>query len=61
MIDEMAFFVMGNKAFPLAGGRSFFFDGKVVPHGVWRPQRGHYKGMAFVRKVPYRREKRRKS
>ncbi|CAK8996379.1 Uncharacterized protein SCF082_LOCUS4761 [Durusdinium trenchii] len=61
LIDEMAFFVMGNKAFPLAGGRSFFFDGKVVPHGVWRPQRGHYKGMAFVRKVPYRREKRRKS
>ncbi|CAK8996278.1 unnamed protein product [Durusdinium trenchii] len=51
LIDEMAFFVMGNKAFPLAGGRSFFFDGKVVPHGVWRPQRGHYKGMAFVRKA----------
>jgi len=54
VIDQMAFFVMGNKAFPLAGGRAFIFDGKVVPHGVWC-MRGHYQGMAFVKKVPYKR------
>ncbi|CAE7247820.1 unnamed protein product, partial [Symbiodinium pilosum] len=59
IIDQMAFFVMGNKAFPLAGGRAFLFDGKVVPHGVWC-MRGHYQGMAFVKKVPYKRRARKK-
>lgn len=55
VLDEMAFFVMGNKAYPLAGGRAFLFDGKVVPHGVWCSPKGHYQGMAFVKKVPYQR------
>jgi len=59
VVDEMAFFVMGNKAFPLAGGRVFLFDGKVVPHGVWC-MKGHYQGMAFVKKVPHKRHPRRK-
>jgi len=52
-VDKMAFFVMGSRAFPLAGGRMFLFDGKVVPHGVWC-MRGDYTGMAFVKKKPYR-------
>mmetsp|Transcript_126565 Transcript_126565/g.300613 ORF Transcript_126565/g.300613 Transcript_126565/m.300613 type:complete len:442 (+) Transcript_126565:49-1374(+) len=60
IVNEMAFFVMGSKAFPLAGGRAFLFDGKVVPHGVWC-MRGQYQGMAFVKKVPYQRRLRRKS
>jgi len=60
VLDEMAFFVMGNKAYPLAGGRAFLFDGKVVPHGVWCSPKGHYQGMAFVKKVPYQRNGRSK-
>ncbi|CAE8592445.1 unnamed protein product [Polarella glacialis] len=51
-VDEMAFFVMGDKAFPLAGGRAFLFDGKAVPHGVWC-MHGEYTGMAFVKKMPH--------
>lgn len=49
--DQMAFFVMGNKAFPLSGGRAFLFDGRFVPHGVYC-MHGNYTGMAFVKKMP---------
>eukprot|EP00930_Biecheleria_cincta_P095450 TRINITY_DN87411_c0_g1_i1.p1 TRINITY_DN87411_c0_g1~~TRINITY_DN87411_c0_g1_i1.p1 ORF type:complete len:462 (-),score=68.02 TRINITY_DN87411_c0_g1_i1:60-1415(-) len=51
--QDMAFFCMGNKAFPLAGGRAFLFDGKRIPHGVWC-MHGHYVGMAFVKKMPWK-------
>eukprot|EP00931_Biecheleriopsis_adriatica_P045543 TRINITY_DN26087_c0_g1_i1.p1 TRINITY_DN26087_c0_g1~~TRINITY_DN26087_c0_g1_i1.p1 ORF type:complete len:457 (-),score=72.09 TRINITY_DN26087_c0_g1_i1:14-1384(-) len=55
-VRDMAFFVMGDKAFPLQGGRSFVFDGKQVPHGVWC-MHGHYVGMAFVKKKPWKNRK----
>jgi len=48
-IDQAGFFVMGDHAFPLAGGRAFLFDGRRVPHGVWCLH-GRYTGMAFVAK-----------
>lgn len=48
-IDQAGFFVMGDHAFPLAGGRAFLFDGRRVPHGVWCLH-GKYTGMAFVAK-----------
>eukprot|EP00931_Biecheleriopsis_adriatica_P117010 TRINITY_DN92576_c0_g1_i1.p1 TRINITY_DN92576_c0_g1~~TRINITY_DN92576_c0_g1_i1.p1 ORF type:complete len:371 (-),score=38.35 TRINITY_DN92576_c0_g1_i1:8-1120(-) len=49
--NQRAFFVLGEKAFPLEGGRAFVFDGAMVPHGVWC-MHGKYTGMAFVKKMP---------